>query len=201
MLKSPRDLFLEGFFVSLIIWISLKMNKFNFTKNKLTSSKELESSKHQVNLITPMGFKKLFDELTHLNKIERPQIVQEVAAAAKQGDRSENAEYQYGKKRLREIDRRVRFLDKRLSIARVVDPSKQIGDKILFGATITLENAEGKKLVYQLVGEDESDLSSRKISWKSPMGQALLNKKAGEVIVVEVPAGIREFEIVSFKFY
>ena len=153
-----------------------------------------------VNLITPSGHKKFADELTQLTKVERPQVVQEVSAAAKQGDRSENAEYQYGKKRLREIDSRVRFLDKRLGIARIVDPKSQIGDKILFGATVTLENLEGKKFIYQIVGEDESDLVNRKISWRSPLGKAILNKKIGEIVVVEAPAGVREFEIIDFYF-
>lgn len=153
-----------------------------------------------VNLITPLGYKKLVDEFNELSKKERPLVVQEVSAAAKQGDRSENAEYQYGKKRLREIDRRLRFLDKRISLARIIDPKEQKGIKILFGATVKLENAEGKKISYQIVGEDEADLNLKKISWKSPLGNELLNKQKGEIIVVEVPAGVREFEIIDFKF-
>ena len=111
-----------------------------------------EKEKNTTNLITPSGYQKLVDEFNQLSKVERPLVVQEVTAAAKQGDRSENAEYQYGKRRLREIDRRVRFLDKRISLARVINPKEQTGDKILFGATITLENAEGKKFIYQIVG-------------------------------------------------
>lgn len=153
-----------------------------------------------INLITPLGYKKLVDEYNELFKKERPLVVQEVSAAAKQGDRSENAEYQYGKKRLREIDRRLRFLDKRISLARIIDPKEQRGKKILFGATVTLENTEGKKVSYQIVGEDEADLNLKKISWKSPLGNELLNKQKGEVIIVEVPAGVREFEIIDFKF-
>lgn len=164
------------------------------------NNKESSSSSSPVNLITPEGHKKLYDEFIQLSKIERPQVVQEVSAAARQGDRSENAEYQYGKRRLREIDRRVRFLEKRLSIARIINPKEQKGDKILFGATVTLENPEGKRFIYQLVGEDESDLNLKKISWQSPLGKSLLNKKIGEVVVVEAPAGVREFEIISFHF-
>ncbi len=153
-----------------------------------------------VNLITPEGYRKLADEFQLLTKIERPQVVQEVSAAAKQGDRSENAEYQYGKRRLREIDRRLRFLDKRISIARIVNPKEQKGNKILFGATVTLQNDDQKKFIYQIVGEDESNISEKKISWKSPLGQALLNRLVGDIVVIEVPAGIREFEIISFYF-
>jgi transcription elongation factor GreB len=159
-----------------------------------------EQQLKSVNLITPLGYKKLIDEFNELSKKERPLVVQEVTAAAKQGDRSENAEYQYGKKRLREIDRRLRFLDKKISSARIIDPKEQKGTKILFGATVILENAEGKKVSYQIVGEDETDLNLKKISWKSPLGNELLNKQKGEIIVVEVPAGIREFEIIDFKF-
>ncbi len=151
-------------------------------------------------LMTPAGYKKLLDEFNLLAKKERPQVVQEVTAAAKLGDRSENAEYQYGKKRLREIDRRLRFLDKRITSARVVDPKEQIGEKILFGATVKLENAVGKLFTYQIVGEDEADLNLKKISWKSPLAQELLNKKIGDIVVVEAPAGVREFEIIEFKF-
>ncbi|WP_186645637.1 transcription elongation factor GreB [Fluviispira vulneris] len=159
-----------------------------------------ELSKNPVNLITPEGYKKLIDEFTVLSKIERPAVVQEVSAAAKQGDRSENAEYQYGKKRLREIDRRLRFLDKRISLARIVNPQEQVGDKILFGATVTLKNIDGKKVIYQIVGEDEANLSMKKVSWISPLGKELLNKKVGEIAVVEAPAGLREYEIVDFIF-
>ncbi|MGY3803723.1 transcription elongation factor GreB [Pigmentibacter ruber] len=157
-------------------------------------------STKSVNLITPAGYKKLTDEFHLLAKKERPIVVQEVSAAAKLGDRSENAEYQYGKKRLREIDRRLRFLDKRISAARVVDPKEQTGEKVLFGATVKLENADGKLFTYQIVGEDEADLNLKKISWKSPLGQELLNKTRGEIVVVEAPAGVREFEIIDFQF-
>jgi transcription elongation factor GreB len=153
-----------------------------------------------VNLITPAGYQKIIEEINHLSKKERPIVVSEVSAAAKLGDRSENAEYQYGKKRLREIDSRLRFLSKRLENIRVVDPATQIGDKILFGATVSVENADGQTMVYQIVGEDEANVSLKKISWKSPLGQALLNKKVGDIAVVEAPAGVREYEIIDFKF-
>ncbi|APJ03022.1 transcription elongation factor GreB [Silvanigrella aquatica] len=170
----------------------------------MISLKKVENSENQqikqTNLITPQGYKILVDEFHELSKKERPLVVQEVSAAAKLGDRSENAEYQYGKKRLREIDRRLRFLDKRISAARIINPKEQQGNKILFGATVTLENTDGKKVVYQIVGEDEANLTLKKISWKSPLGQELLNKQKGEIAVVEAPAGIREYEIIDFKF-
>jgi transcription elongation factor GreB len=153
-----------------------------------------------LNLITPDGYKKLVDEFNLLSKTERPAVVQDVSAAAKLGDRSENAEYQYGKKRLREIDRRLRFLDKRISAARIINPKEQIGHKILFGATVTLENEHGKRFEYQIVGEDETNINLKKISWKSPLGHELLNKTKGEIVVVEAPAGTREYEIIDFKF-
>ncbi len=173
----------------------------NATRAQVTSQKTHNHNNATApNLITPDGYKKLLDEFNELSKKERPTVVQEVSAAAKLGDRSENAEYQYGKKRLREIDRRLRFLDKRISAARIVNPKEQIGHKILFGATVTLENEHGKKFEYQIVGEDETNLNLKKISWKSPLGHELLNKSKGEIVVVEAPAGTREYEIIDFKF-
>lgn len=176
------------------------MNLFFRKETKISMEFQKEQQLKSINLITPAGYKKLVDEFNELSKKERPLVVQEVSAAAKQGDRSENAEYQYGKKRLREIDRRLRFLDKKISSARIIDPKEQKGIKILFGATVMLENMDGKKLSYQIVGEDEADLNLKKISWKSPLGNELLNKQKGEFIVIEVPAGIREFKIIDFKF-
>lgn len=157
-------------------------------------------SKKPLNLITPAGYQKMREEMDHLSKKERPVVVSEVSAAARLGDRSENAEYQYGKKRLREIDSRLRFLSKRMENIRVVDPATQVGDKILFGAHVCLENEQGQQVTYQIVGEDEMNVSLKKISWKSPLGHALLYKKVGEIVVVEAPAGVREYEIIDFEF-
>ena len=152
------------------------------------------------NYLTPEGAKKLSDELRHLLSVERPKIVQEVADAAAQGDRSENAEYIYGKKRLREIDRRVRFLTKRLDSAVVVKPEEQTGDIVRFGATVEVEDEDGNRRKYLLVGPDESDPDQGKLSFQSPIGRALLKRKVGDVVIVQRPAGEIELEIVSVRY-
>lgn len=141
------------------------------------------------NYITPEGLAKLRDEYHQLMNVERPKIVEIVAWAASNGDRSENADYQYGKKRLREIDRRVHFLTKRIEDAEVVDPKNMKGQTVLFSATITVSNEDGDELVYQIVGEDELDPKNGKISWKSPVARALLGKKLGDEIKIIKPAG------------
>jgi transcription elongation factor GreB len=152
------------------------------------------------NYITPEGARRLADELVRLRTVERPRTVQEVADAAAQGDRSENAEYIYGKKRLREIDRRLNFLAKRLDNAVVVDPREQRGDKAFFGATIEVEDEDGARRTYVLVGEDETDSSRGRISWRSPVGRALLGKRKGDVVVVHRPAGAVEIEVVAVRY-
>jgi len=152
------------------------------------------------NYITPEGARRLSEELGRLRTVERPRIVQEVSDAAAQGDRSENAEYIYGKKKLREIDRRMRYLTKRLESAVVVDPKSQTGDKVFFGATVEVEDEDGRKSAYCIVGEDEIDSKAGRISWKSPVGHALLGKRAGDVVTVKRPVGDVELEIVSVKF-
>jgi transcription elongation factor GreB len=152
------------------------------------------------NYITPEGARKLSEELGRLRTVERPKTVQEVADAAAQGDRSENAEYIYGKRKLREIDRRMRYLTKRLADAQVVDPKAQTGDTVFFGATVELEAEDGTKSSYQIVGEDESDSKTRKISWRSPVGRALLGRKAGDVITVRRPVGDAEMEILAVRY-
>jgi transcription elongation factor GreB len=141
------------------------------------------------NYITPAGHAKLVNELEHLQRIERPKVVQEVADAAAQGDRSENAEYIYGKRRLREIDRRMNFLANRLKNVQVVDPATQSGDRVFFGAYVDLEDEEGRTVRYQIVGEDETEPQNGKISWKSPLGRALLKKRAGDVVTIKRPGG------------
>ena len=152
------------------------------------------------NYITPAGARKLSEELGRLRTVDRPRIVQEVADAAAQGDRSENAEYIYGKRKLREIDRRMHYLTKRLEKAFVVNPSEQRGDKVFFGATVDVEEETGAKRTYQIVGEDESESNSGRISWRSPVGRALLGKRAGDVIVVRRPAGETEIEILAIRY-
>ena len=153
------------------------------------------------NYITPEGARRLTEELARLGGVDRPHIVKEVTEAAAQGDRSENAEYIYGKKKLREIDRRMRYLRKRLEIAVIVDPLKQKGNsRVFFGATVELEDELGTKSTHQIVGEDEIDTKATKISWRSPIGRALLGKSEGDVITVRRPAGEIEIEIVSVRY-
>lgn len=153
------------------------------------------------NFITPAGYRKLVDELNELTKKERPRIVEEVSAAARQGDRSENAEYQYGKKRLREIDRRVRFLTRRIDSARIIDPRDQPHGVVLFGATVTVRNEDDEKVkVYKLVGEDEIDTLRGKISWKSPVARGLFKAKKGDYVDIEVPAGTITLQVLDIKF-
>jgi transcription elongation factor GreB len=152
------------------------------------------------NSITPDGARRLSEELARLRSVERPRMVQEVADAAAQGDRSENAEYIYGKKKLREIDRRMRYLTKRLESAVVVDPAAPRGDKIFFGATVEIEEESGARRALQIVGEDEIDSKAGRISWRSPVGRALLGKRPGDVVVVHRPAGDVEIEILAVRY-
>lgn len=141
------------------------------------------------NYITPSGFEKLKAEYSGLLHGERPKIVETVAWAASNGDRSENADYIYGKKRLREIDRRLGFLMDRLDKAEVVDPTLVKADKILFGATVTISDEEGNEVVWKIVGEDEFNVEAGTISWKSPLARALFGKKVGDEAVIKKPAG------------
>ena len=152
--------------------------------------------------ITRAGAETLRAELKFLLTVERPKVTAEVSFAASLGDRSENAEYIYGKKRLREIDRRLRFLDKRIEKLTVVEPNQQKDvSKVFFGATVTLDNEEdGSKVTYQLVGPDETDLKWGKISVDSPVGRALLGKKQGDVVTVHRPKGEVDFAIRKIKY-
>ena len=153
------------------------------------------------NYLTPEGAKKYADELNQLLSVQRPKVVQEVQEAAAQGDRSENAEYIYGKKRLREIDRRVRFLTKRLDSAVVVreDEARQF-DHVRFGAQVEVVDENGKKSSYQVVGSDEADPSGGRISFESPLGKSLMKRKVGDVIIVRRPAGEIEVEILKITY-
>jgi transcription elongation factor GreB len=142
------------------------------------------------NYITDGGARRLQDELAELLRVTRPKIVQEVADAAAQGDRSANAEYIYGKKRLREIDRRIHFLTKRLETAVVVKPEERPDGRVFFGATVDVEDEEGESATYRIVGEDETDPKKGYISWRSPLGRALLNKKEGDTVSFRKPAPV-----------
>jgi transcription elongation factor GreB len=150
--------------------------------------------------ITPEGRRRLEEELDRLWRIERPRVTREVAAAAALGDRSENAEYIYGKKRLREIDRRLHFLRKRLDELQVVAASPEQGGRVFFGAFVTLESETGEEVEYRIVGPDESDASSRWISIDSPMARALLRKEEGDEVVVVRPAGRASFTVVRIRY-
>lgn len=152
------------------------------------------------NYITQRGFDRLKNELHELLTVERPKMVETVAWAASNGDRSENADYQYGKKRLREIDRRIRFLQKRMDIAEIVHPERQTGEKVLFGATVTVEDENGLARVYKIVGIDETDAKLGKISWISPIGRALLQARVGDSVVVQMPKGEEELLVQKIEF-
>jgi transcription elongation factor GreB len=139
------------------------------------------------NYITPEGAKKLQAELADLRQRQRPKIVQDVSDAAAQGDRSENAEYIYGKRKLREIDRRMQWLTKRLESATVVEPRAAHVDGAFFGAFVEVEDERGERASYRIVGEDEIDLDKGYISWRSPIGRALLKRRAGDSVVFHRP--------------
>ena len=153
------------------------------------------------NYMTLAGYARLQAELEQLVKRERPLLVQTVAWAAGNGDRSENGDYIYGKKRLREIDRRIRYLMQRLENARVVDPARQENvDRVFFAATVTIADVDGSTSVYQLVGVDEADAAAGGISWISPLAQALMKKQVGDLVRFQSPAGVREIEVVEISY-
>jgi transcription elongation factor GreB len=153
------------------------------------------------NYITPEGWKRLTTEREFLHFKKRPEVVGFLADAAAEGDRSENAEYIYRKRQLREIDRRLRFLGKRLDVAVVVDPRAQTRrDRVFFGATVTVEDEDGSSHVYRIVGVDEVEGAAGVISWQSPVGKALLGKEVGDTVTVRWHAGEREITIVQIDF-
>jgi len=154
------------------------------------------------NYITPGGYSALQAEMKRLIEVDRPKTVDEVATAAAHGDRSENAEYKYGKLKLKEIDRRLRFLMKRMDRAVVVDPKDQTdkGEQVFFGATVEVEDEDGARKRYMLVGEDESEPKRGRISWRSPLGRSLLKRRVGDFVVVRRPAGEVEVEICEVAY-
>lgn len=153
------------------------------------------------NYMTRSGHGQMRAEFERLVKSERPALVQVVSWAASNGDRSENGDYIYGKKRLREIDRRIRFLTKRLENAVVVEPDRQENtEQVFFGATVTICDAEGESATYQIVGIDEADASVGRISWISPLAKALLKAREGDLVRFMSPAGWRELEIVEIAY-
>jgi len=153
------------------------------------------------NYVTPAGYQRLKSELDYLWKEERPALVQTVSWAASNGDRSENGDYIYGKKRLREIDRRIRFLSKRLENAEVVDPAQRGDcDQVFFGATVTVCGSDGCERTYCIVGVDEADAGRGLISWVSPLARALLKAREADVVRVQLPGGVEELEIVEISY-
>lgn len=153
------------------------------------------------NYITPAGHDRLKSELEHLVKRERPHVVEIVSWAASNGDRSENGDYLYGKRRLREIDRRIRFLTKRLDVAEVIDPLRQgDNDQIFFGATVTIADANGVANTYTIVGVDETNVSRGRISWISPLARALIKAREGDSIRFQSPVGVREIDILEVRY-
>ena len=162
---------------------------------------EEKSSGGHRRYLTRKGAERMHKELLRLLNEERPKVTAEVSAAAAQGDRSENAEYIYGKKRLREIDRRIRFLQKRLDTATIVDPSEQSDtERVYFGATVTLEDEDGARVTYQIVGSDEIDTAGGRISVESPIARALLRKKVGDTVEVIRPRGEIEYTLVQIRY-
>jgi transcription elongation factor GreB len=153
------------------------------------------------NYMTPQGFGRMREELDALLRKERPEVVKVVTWAAGNGDRSENGDYIYGKKRLREIDRRVRYLSKRLANAEVVDAAKRAKtDQVFFGATVTYANGRGEERTIKIVGVDEVELDKGHVSWISPIAKALLRAEEGDVVKMRTPGGVEEIEIVKVEY-
>ena len=156
------------------------------------------------NYITPDGYKCLKDEFDYLLKKDRPTVTAAVSWAAKNGDRSENADYQYGKKRLREIDRRLRFLTKRLDIAEVVDPEtprdEESADQVFFGATVTYAHANGNRNTVTIVGVDEIDIKRNHISWISPLARALMKARPGDAVTLRAPGGVEDLDVIDVTY-
>src|SRR5947207_8795805 len=153
------------------------------------------------NYITVAGYRRLRQELMTLLDDERPKVVEAVSWAAKNGDRSENGDYIYGKKRLREIDRRIRFLTKRLDIAEVVDPSVHHGrDQVFFGATVTYANQRGDERTITIKGIDEADSSHGEVSWIAPIARALLKSKVGDEVTLMTPGGLEKIEVLEVSY-
>ena len=173
-------------------------------RSALSAGKEAESAalpQPPKNYITPQGYARLKNELTRLLDIERPELVKVISWAASNGDRSENGDYIYGKKRLREIDRRIHFLNRRLDNAVVVDPAaRSETDQVFFGATVSYVDAGGEEHAVTIVGMDEVDPGRGHVSWISPIAKALLKKREGDEATVRTPAGVQHIEIINVRY-
>jgi transcription elongation factor GreB len=172
--------------------------------NRISDKAEQAPAAPAKNYITPRGLQRLRDELRFLLTRERPAVTQVVAWAASNGDRSENADYQYGKRRLREIDRRIRFLTKRIDVAEVVDPEAprrgRAATQVFFGATVRYANAAGSERVVRIVGRDEVDLDRNHISWLSPVARALMKSGPGDRVVLHAPGGTEQLQILDVRY-
>lgn len=152
------------------------------------------------NYMTPAGAQRMRDELQRLLHKDRPELTKIIEWAAGNGDRSENGDYIYGKKKLREIDRRLRFLSKRLESVEIIDPVKVACDQVRFGATVTIRDEDDVEKIYSIVGIDESDLSKKRISWLSPLANALMRSRVGDIVTFHSPRGKQEVEILSIEY-
>ena len=158
------------------------------------------ATRAKTNLITSEGYDRMYAELRKLADEDRPVLLEEIAAAAAQGDRSENAEYIYGRKKLREVDKRINYLRSRLEIAKIIDPKLQPAGVVGFGAVVVIMGEDGVEKTWWIIGEDEADPSSGKISWLSPLGRALMNKKVGDHAEAETPRGQIEYQILKVDY-
>jgi transcription elongation factor GreB len=187
------------------LWIrATKTKDYDMRKGFTRQPKPDEPATHVKNYITPNGLQRLKDEHRFLLTRERPAVVEVVAWAASNGDRSENADYQYGKRRLRQIDGRIRFLTKRIEAAEVVDPevprAGQEATKAFFGATVRFANAAGTERVVSIVGTDEVDLNRNHLSWVSPLGRALMKSAAGDSVVLQLPGGTECLTVLEVRY-
>jgi transcription elongation factor GreB len=152
------------------------------------------------NYMTPAGYKRLNAELARLWDVERPKLVETITWAASNGDRSENGDYIYGKRRLREIDRRIRFLSKRIDSAEVVDNAGRNHEQVYFGATVTITGEDGKERIISIVGIDELDPANGRVSWISPIAKALMKTTAGDVVTLRTPGGSEQIEVLEVRY-
>ncbi|SEJ62339.1 transcription elongation factor GreB [Paraburkholderia diazotrophica] len=182
------------------------MNKAFVKESTDENDDDLEASQPDVpagakNYITPAGYRRLRDELLHLIDDERPEVVKLVSWAASNGDRSENGDYIYGKRRLREIDRRIRFLTKRIDLAEVVQSSRQENtDQVFFGATVEYATEDGETHTVKIVGVDEVNLDEGHVSWISPVARALLKAKIGDQVTLHTPAGPQAIDVLDVSY-
>lgn len=175
---------------------------FRYTKQMVSRAhSQVSPASHRKNYVTPDGYNRLKAELSLLLDVDRPDLVRVVAWAASNGDRSENGDYLYGKKRLREIDRRIHYLTKRLDESVVVDPaSRGETDQIFFGATVDYADADGREHTISIVGVDEADPAQGRVSWISPIARVLLKRQAGDTVRLQTPGGVDELEIIDVRY-